>query len=147
MSTKKAARRSRTAAGWSEAKAGTVTLNDAAMDGDCDTITGMLDSGLDVNALIETADKSGKCVATTALHWAVTYNQAAAARLLLDRGANPNLARSDGGTPLMEAAAKGFAPIVRLLLEAKADIDAVCPTTGFTAFHYACFYGAPRAVE
>ena len=63
MSTKKAARRSRTAAGWSETKAGTVTLNDAAMDGDCGTITGMLDSGHlqmidDVNALIGTVGAS-----------------------------------------------------------------------------------------
>ena len=54
---------------------------------------------------------------------------------LLDRGANPNLADCKGGTPLREAAARGLGPIVQILLEAKADIDAVHPESGETAFH------------
>eukprot|EP01045_Picozoa_sp_COSAG04_P055129 COSAG04_NODE_25021_length_313_cov_0.728972_1_plen_74_part_10 len=70
--------------------------------------------------------------------------------LLLKRGANPNL-RQDGlgRTPLMEAAARGFSPHVRLLLKANAEVDAVDEHAGveeregFTAFHFACFNDHP----
>ena len=149
MSTKKAARRSRKAAGWSEAKASTITLIDAAMGGDCGTITGLLDSGLDVNALIETKEKSGKSVATTALHWAVTNNQEAATRLLLDRGANPNLANSTSAILAMAAvgaAGEGSLPLLRMLLEAKAELNAV-ESTGWTAFHISRFANRPDCAE
>jgi uncharacterized protein len=43
---------------------------------------------------------------------------------LLERGANTNVRRSDGETPLMLAAAGGCAPIVRQLLANKADVKA-----------------------
>ena len=63
MSSKKAAKRNKKKGGNGIAKVGvsTITLIDAAMDGDCAAITGLLDSGIDINALIETKtkDKSG----------------------------------------------------------------------------------------
>lgn len=54
-------------------------------------------------------------------------------RLLLDRGVNPNRASSSGETPLMQAAASGQAEIVRLLIAAGADLNAVDPRYGSTA--------------
>lgn len=56
--------------------------------------------------------------------------------LLLERRADPNLARPDGMTPLMVAARLGSASVVDVLLEHKAD-PAVCHASGATAQSYA----------
>eukprot|EP01045_Picozoa_sp_COSAG04_P009220 COSAG04_NODE_529_length_13029_cov_3.203248_10_plen_752_part_00 len=124
-------------------------LVEAAKVGDQEELSRLIDSGCDINALTSavipvTKDES---MDATALHVAVFYNQKAAARLLLGRGANPNLASSRGTTSLMDAAMLGFSPILRLLLEAQADIDALDQETGDTAFTNACFYGASSCVE
>ena len=42
-------------------------------------------------------------------------------KLLLDAGADPNLANKDGETPLYRASGKGHAEVAKLLLEAGAD--------------------------
>ena len=54
MSSKKAAKRGKKKGGKGEAKAaaGAAKLGIAAQDGDCAAITGLLDSGLDINTLI-----------------------------------------------------------------------------------------------
>ena len=150
MSSKKAAKLQKKAE--READACAAELGAAAKDGDCAAITGMLDSGLDVNALIEMKDKSGKSVASTALYWAVTSEQAAAAKLLLDRGANPNLANSSA-IPLM---GEGSLTLLRMLLEAKAELNAQMKATeghtvqsiaGSTAFLAAAYCSEPRSGE
>lgn len=43
--------------------------------------------------------------------------------LLLERGADPNAADSTGKPPIMYAAALGFAPVVRRLLDAGVPVD------------------------
>ena len=151
MSSKKAAKLQKKAA--READACAAELGAAAQAGNCAAITGMLDSGLiDVNALIEMKDKRGKSVATTALYWAVTSEQAAAAKLLLDRGANPNLANSSA-IPLM---GEGSLTLLRMLLEAKAELNAQMKATeghtvqsiaGSTAFLAAAYCSEPRSGE
>ena len=83
----------------------------------------------------------------TALLQAVANKQEAAAQLLLDRGADPNLADSNGWTPLMTAACKDFLPGLRLLIEAKAELNAVHPGSGFTAFHATCPFDYPDCAE
>ena len=105
-----------------------------------------LEGGLDVDVLSEVISQDKKKVLSTALCEAVGSNQGAVVRLLLDRGANPSLANSSGGTPLMTSAAKGFLPLLRLLLESKAEVDAVCPR-GATAFHWACHHDHPDCAE
>jgi hypothetical protein len=64
--------------------------------------------------------------------------------LLLGRGANPSLANSRGLTPLMVAAANGHAAVVRVLAARGADLDAVEPEAGATAFHHACLSNRPE---
>ena len=57
-----------------------------------------------------------------ALHVAAICGHLGIAQLLLDKGADPNQARTDGGaTPLLIAAYEGRRPVVEVLLEARAQ--------------------------
>ena len=142
MSSKKAAKAAKAAKRSSK-------LVDAAMVGDVETMARVMGSGpkLDIDALVAregweiplTNEKLPHFDAT-ALFSAVANEKEAAVRFLLDRGANPSLACSTGMTPLMIAVCKGNQPIMQMLTEARADLDAVCPDDGFTAFHYTCYY-------
>ena len=61
----------------------------------------------------------------TPLHWAAETDQAEAAELLLNHGANKT-ARTDGGwTPLHSAAAKGSTNVITLLLKRRAAVNAI----------------------
>ena len=69
-------------------------------------------------------------------------------RLLLEGGADPNLAASDGTTPLMAAAGFGHVGLLRLLLGRGAALDTVGHQYfGWKAFHNACFKNQPECVE
>eukprot|EP01045_Picozoa_sp_COSAG04_P019896 COSAG04_NODE_1977_length_5094_cov_11.505105_3_plen_871_part_00 len=149
MSSKKAAKAAKAAKRSAK-------LVDAAMVGDVETMARVMSSGpkLDLDALV--AREGWERVATkedlpdlriTALYAAVTYGKEAAVRFLLERGANPSLADSNDYTPLMCAAYDGNQPIMRMLMEAKADLDAVGPMSGGTAFHSACDYNRPDCAE
>ena len=59
------------------------------------------------------------------------------AQLPLDHSADPNL-RGSATTPLMKAADSGHLAMVELLIKRGADLDAVHPEYGSTAFHVAC---------
>ena len=61
---------------------------------------------------------------STALHHAVFGNSEAAVKLLLERGANPNIrCEGDNAYPLHFAVEKNLVPIIRLLVEHGADTD------------------------
>ena len=61
----------------------------------------------------------------TPLHWAAETDQAEAAELLLNHGAD-KIARTDGGwTPLHSAAAKGSTNVIALLLKRRAPVNAI----------------------
>jgi ankyrin repeat protein len=61
----------------------------------------------------------------TPLHWAAETDQAEAAELLLNHGADKT-ARTDGGwTPLHSAAAKGSTNVIALLLKRRAPVNAI----------------------
>ena len=107
----------------------------------------LFDGGLDVNAMTEATCLSGQKMMSPALCTAVAYGQEAAVRFLLDRGANPNLPTSNGYTPLMGASLEGYLPLMRLLMEAKANVDVVQPGTGGTAFHATCIRNRPDCAE
>jgi ankyrin repeat protein len=74
----------------------------------------------------------------TALHVAVVTSNVTAARFLLSKGANPNVANKNGVTPLHLAAVLGKnMDIIELLLNHE-DVDVNCLTNdGQSALHYA----------
>jgi ankyrin repeat protein len=125
----------------------------AAQTGDCGKLRELLDGGGGASVVNERTKVmvkvTGRKFRTTALIQAVRCDQHAAVELLLERKADPNVAASDGITPLMEAAARGHLSILRTLLDRTAiAIDAVHPESGGTAFHMACIQDhADCAVE
>lgn len=106
--------RSLEAAGASAAAV--AALRDAAGRGDLARLNTLLDSHP------ELIDERGGEGTRTALHQAVFGNSEAAVRLLLDRGANPNVrCEGDNAYPLHFAVEKHRLPIIRLLVEHGAD--------------------------
>jgi len=60
---------------------------------------------------------------TTALHRAIYAGDVAAARHLIDSGADPRAANLFGATPMMLAASRGEAAVIRVLLDAGVNPD------------------------
>jgi len=92
-------------------QAGESALMLAALKGDLDGMSLLLDRGARVNQ-----------AGWSALHYAATGPDAQAVRLLLDRGAEVNAASPNGSTPLMMAAQYGSETSVKLLLDRGADV-------------------------
>jgi ankyrin repeat protein len=121
------------------ASAGDVdALYKAAGDGNAAQVSGLLDSGVNVNG--RTSDGS------YALNRAAVENHVDVARLLLDRGADPNVQNSQGDTPLICAVkyAGGKAATVKLLVEAGTDLS-IKDDKGKTALDYAKSEGQQEA--
>lgn len=92
------------------------SLRDAAGKGDLARLNELIDAHPE---LID--ERSGEGV-RTALHQAVFGNSEAAVRLLLERGANPNIrCEGDNAYPLHFAVEKHRFPIIRLLVEHGSD--------------------------
>src|SRR5690348_7924858 len=64
---------------------------------------------------------------TTALHWAVRHDDAAAVDALIKAGADVKAANRYGVTPMSLAATAGDAAIIRKLLDAGVDANAANP--------------------
>jgi len=91
-------------------------LREAAGRGDLALVNKLLDAK---PSLINEAGGPG---VRTSLHQAVSGKQQATVRLLLERGADPNIrCEGDNATPLHFAAEKQLFPIIRLLIEHGAD--------------------------
>ena len=99
----------------------TPPLMTAVLHGDRAAVRRLLDEGAAVDA------RNG--AGATALMWAV--GDLEIARLLVDRGADVNAKSDDERTPLMAAAGRhGSAPVVKLLLDRRADPSATAPGRG-----------------
>lgn len=100
-------------------------FTDAAGDGDVRLVRSMLDEGIGVN--IQPSHHKG----WTALMAAATSGKADVVRLLLSRGANPNVTLDDGETPLYQAAQSFFGenrPRVREIVEELIKVGAMIDT-------------------
>jgi ankyrin repeat protein len=83
----------------------------------------------------------------TALMKAVQANDIAQVRKLVAQGTNVNELDQNQDAPLIMAAYKGYAEIVKLLLEAGADVTVVDPGMKATALHAAAYAGHAEAAR
>ena len=112
---------------------------DAAQHKDTVALRALLGKHANVNA----AQADG----TTALHWAVHWNDADTVKLLLHAGANPAATNRFGASPLSEAANAGNADIVKALLDAGADAKTLSTADGETVLMSASRSGNVDAVR
>src|SRR5262245_61965098 len=97
---------------------------DAVQKKDLGALRPLVQRKADVNA----AQPDG----TTALHWAVVWNNEEAVNLLLRAGADVKAKNRYGATPLSEAASSGSASMVDALLKAGADPKTLTTADGET---------------
>jgi ankyrin repeat protein len=86
---------------------------------------------------------SGPMIAT-ALASAIYWDQPASARILIESGANPNIADFTGETPLFRVAEKHDVQLARLLLSAEPNVRS---KTGKTAIWAAIFTGDVEMIK
>ncbi len=113
-------------------------LADAAKRQNWAAVPALLGAGADVNG------RQGD--GTTALHWAVYWDEARTARLLLASDAAVDAVNDLGATPLWLAASNGSAVLLETLLAAGADPDRALPS-GETPLMTASRTGNPAAVQ
>jgi ankyrin repeat protein len=83
----------------------------------------------------------------TTLMKAVKSNNVARVKELIQQGVNVNTLDTNGDAPLIQAAYEGYTEIVRLLLEAGADVSVVDPGMKATALHAAAYAGRTEAAK
>jgi uncharacterized protein len=110
-----------------------VTLYQAAIDGDYEALKQLLKSGIDVDY----PDQDGR----TALMYASYYGHTEIMKYLISCGASVNRADLDGSTPLMMASSGPFAESVKLLLSRQADPNMADREAHYTALMYAASEG------
>ena len=102
-----------------KSKGGATPLTDAINQPKHEDIVELL---LDLGAKIDAQDKLGK----TALDWAAFNGSVNLVRLLISRGAKPNVGQGTKRTsPIAECARNGNIEVLGLLLKAGADLDAM----------------------
>lgn len=84
---------------------------------------------------------------TTALNEASFWGNIATVRILLAAKADVNVAKDNGYTPLLTAASRGHAEIVKLLISAGADLNHQTKSGGLTALHLASSAGYRDIVQ
>jgi ankyrin repeat protein len=113
------------------------SVAEAVMQQDQATLRSLIEKKADVNAPL--VDGS------TALHWAVEYDDADAVQMLLQSGAIPDAKDRYGLTPLYYASSNGSAAIIQELLKAGANPN-IANKEGDTALMAAARAGNPRAI-
>jgi|SRR5579884_2045525 len=112
---------------------------DAAMRGERESVQNLLKQGADVNA------RQGD--GSTALHWAAYRDDLNMAKMLISAGADMKVRTRLGDlTPLMMAAKNGNAEMIRLMLDAKADVNETS-ANGTTTLMFAAASGDAASVQ
>ena len=110
---------------------------DAARAGDAEALQAALEGGVPVDARNEAGD--------SLLMLAAYHCHAPASALLLERGADPNLANDKGQQPLAGVCWRGAVDIARALLERGAAVDGA--GGGMTPLMLAAMCGHKQVVE
>ena len=97
-------------------RGGHTALMRAALDGNTEKVTELIQQGVDINQ----RDENGR----TALMFAVINSHYETTRVLLEHGADVNAKSNKGGTALMGAASEGDLKMVQALLAGGADVHA-----------------------
>jgi ankyrin repeat protein len=121
------------------ARAATSDLADAVMKRDTGAVRALVQKKADVNA----PQNDG----TTALMWAVRYDDLDTADALIRAGAKVSAVNRDGATPLGLAAINGSAPMLQKLIKAGADPNGALSKNGDTALMMAARTGNPAALN
>jgi ankyrin repeat protein len=119
--------------------AGATDAADAAQNKDLSALRALVQRKTDVNV----AQPDG----TTALHWAVMWNNDEAVTLLLHAGANATARNRYGATPLSEAVTAGSTTMVEALLKAGADAKTLTTEDGETVLMTAARAGNSGVVR
>lgn len=106
---------------------GITLLQEIVRDGHVEIIGQLIEHGADIN---------GMSLDGTALRWAVSHGNYTIVHLLINYGADLDLAGRYGGTPLQAAVHYGHGNIVQCLLEHGADADLVSKDRGSTRIFY-----------
>jgi ankyrin repeat protein len=109
---------------------GRSALHGAALTGNCESVTLLLEAGASANQV------SSNAQTPTPLIGAIMYKRYDVVRLLLERGADVNLSSENGDTPLHEAVKESPSIIIELLLKAGANVNAP-NKQGITPLHTA----------
>lgn len=115
------------------------TLHSASRTGNVKKILELLKKGADVNAQDEAHRQ-------TALTYAAALGQMDAVKVLLDHGADPNLANMVGYSPIMAAARNSRQRCAMLLIDAGAEVNTT-DDWGYTALMLAANHGLPETVN
>lgn len=119
------------------------SLLDAAGNGDIARLTGILDAHPEL--VSERGLLRNNTGRRTALHYAVGGSHEDVVRLLLDRGADPNVRdEGDNAIPLCFACEKNDLAIVRLLVEYGADVNSTGDVHTMDVIGWATVFGAAR---
>ena len=113
---------------WWFVRCGLGAVHRAASYGDVEKLTALLTARPDA---VDAPDAVG----LTPLQYAACWGQVSAAKVLLERGADVNLAKS--WSPLHYAAAAGQEPLAAALLDAGADINICSKADDTTSLHVA----------
>jgi ankyrin repeat protein len=112
----------------------------AAYEGDLAKVKSAIESGMDANG-IDPAQK------LSALHMAAYNGHTETVNYLISKGAVVDARDSEKKTPLIHACTGPFAPTVKALIAAGADINATDGTEGFTPLMMAAGLGQVEIVE
>lgn len=131
-------------------KLGETALVLAARSGSTSIVELLLEHGADVDGLQNgniVTSNGARPLKSSPLGECCSAGHVDTAYLLLERGASPNLAASNGYAPLHRAAQSGYIGLVRDLLSKGANVDILNSVAGWSPLHEACWHNHPDVVE